>query len=443
MLENLKEGLKNAINKIIGADTVDEEVVSGFVKDIQRALIQADVNVRLVLDVSERIRKRALDEKPPAGISRKDQIIKILYEELSSMLGEEKKFELSRGKTNTIMMVGVQGSGKTSTVAKLARYLTKKNYKVGVIAADTFRPGAVAQLKTLCELVGVDIYSDEKEKDPVKISREGKKYFDGKKDVIIIDTAGRHKEERSLLEEMEAIAREVKPDLNILVVDGTIGQQCYSQALAFHQAFPVGGIIVTKLDGASKGGGALAAVAATGAKILFVTNGERIDDIEEFSPTRFVGRLLGLGDIKALLEMIRQSEVEVDEKTVKRMMTGKITMNDLLYQLEQTTKIGSLKKLLEHIPGLSGAIKENDLQKVEEKIPVYRSIIQSMTREEREAPEIINSSRIKRIALGSGRSERDVRELLARYKQMKTFMKMNRSRELRQMLRRMGKGVNE
>jgi signal recognition particle subunit SRP54 len=443
MLENLKEGLKNAINKIIGADTVDEEVVSGFVKDIQRALIQADVNVRLVLDVSERIRKRALDEKPPAGISRKDQIIKILYEELSSMLGEEKKFELSRGKTNTIMMVGVQGSGKTSTVAKLARYLTKKNYKVGVIAADTFRPGAVAQLKTLCELVGVDIYSDEKEKDPVKISREGKKYFDGKKDVIIIDTAGRHKEERSLLEEMEAIAREVKPDLNILVVDGTIGQQCYSQALAFHQAFPVGGIIVTKLDGASKGGGALAAVAATGAKILFVTNGERIDDIEEFSPTRFVGRLLGLGDIKALLEMIRQSEVEVDEKTVKRMMTGKITMNDLLYQLEQTTKIGSLKKILEHIPGLSGAIKENDLQKVEEKIPVYRSIIQSMTREEREAPEIINSSRIKRIALGSGRSERDVRELLARYKQMKTFMKMNRSRELRQMLRRMGKGVNE
>jgi signal recognition particle subunit SRP54 len=443
MLENLKEGLKNAINKIIGADTVDEEVVSGFVKDIQRALIQADVNLRLVLDVSERIRKRALDEKPPAGISRKDQIIKILYEELSSMLGEEKKFEPSRGKTNTIMMVGVQGSGKTSTVAKLARYLTKKNYKVGVIAADTFRPGAVAQLKTLCELVGVDIYSDEKEKDPVKISREGKKYFDGKKDVIIIDTAGRHKEERSLLEEMEAIAREVKPDLNILVVDGTIGQQCYSQALAFHQAFPVGGIIVTKLDGASKGGGALAAVAATGAKILFVTNGERIDDIEEFSPTRFVGRLLGLGDIKALLEMIRQSEVEVDEKTVKRMMTGKITMNDLLYQLEQTTKIGSLKKILEHIPGLSGAIKENDLQKVEEKIPVYRSIIQSMTREEREAPEIINSSRIKRIALGSGRSERDVRELLARYKQMKTFMKMNRSRELRQMLRRMGKGVNE
>ncbi len=443
MLESLRENLRNAINKLVGASSVDEETVTSFVRDIQRALIQADVNVKLVLDISERVKRRALEEKPPPGISRKDQIVKILYEELSLMLGQESKLELKRDKTNIIMMVGIQGSGKTSTVAKLARYLLKKNQKVGVIAADTFRPGAVTQLRTLCESFGIEVYYSESEKNPVKICIEGKKYFEGKKDVVIIDTAGRHKEEKGLLEEMESIAREVKPDVNILVVDGTIGQQCYSQALAFHQVYPVGGIIVTKLDGASKGGGALAAVAATGAKILFITNGERIDDIEEFSPTRFVGRLLGLGDIKALLEMVKQAEVEVDEKRVKRIIGGKMTMNDLLYQLEQTKKLGSLRKIVEHLPGISGMVKGEDLEKLEERISVYRSIIQSMTKEERENPEMINSSRIKRIALGSGRNDKDVRELLTRYKQMKTFVKMNRSRELRQMLRRMGSGVNE
>lgn len=443
MLESLKESIRNAINKLVGASTVDEEVVASFVKDLQRALIQADVNVRFVLELSERIKKRALEEKYPAGISRKDHIIKILYEELSSMLGRESKLELSRGKTNIIMMVGVQGSGKTTTVAKLARYLIKRNYKVGVIAADTFRPGAVTQLRTLCEKAGAEVYYLDGENNPVKICISGKKYFEGKKDVVIIDTAGRHKEEKGLLEEMESIAREVRPDINILVVDGTIGQQCYAQALAFHQAYPVGGIIVTKLDGAAKGGGALAAVAATGAKILFLTNGERIDDIEEFSPTRFVGRLLGLGDIKALLEMVREAELELDEKRVKRIMGGKMTMNDLLYQLEQTKKLGSLRRVIEHIPGFSGMIKGEELEKLESRLVVYKSIIQSMTKHERENPEIINSSRIKRIAFGSGRSERDVRELLSRYKQMKTLVKMNRSREVRQMLRRIGTGVNE
>lgn len=441
MFDSLREGLRNAIQKILGATSIDEQVVLEFVKDIQRTLIQADVNVRLVVDVSERIKKRALDERPPAGISRKDQIITILYEELSKLLGQSSKFELDRNRVNTIMLVGVQGSGKTTTAAKLARYLSKKNYKVGVIAADTFRPGAVAQLKTLCSLAGIEVYSDENEKDPVKIAVEGKKTFEKDRNVIIIDTAGRHKEEKGLLKEMEDIANAVKPDFNILVIDGTIGQQSYSQAFAFHNAYPVGGIIVTKLDGASKGGGALAAVAATGAKIFFITNGERIDDIEEFSPTRFVGRLLDMGDIKSLLEMVRQAEIEVDEKRVKRIMTGKLTMNDLLYQLEQTKKFGSLRKLIEHIPGFSGMIKGEEIEKLEERLSVYKSIIQSMTKEERENPEIINSSRIRRISLGSGRNEKDVRELLSRYKQIKVFAKLNRNREVRQMLRKIGTGI--
>jgi signal recognition particle subunit SRP54 len=224
----------------------------------------------------------------------------------------------------------------------------------------------------------------------------------------------------------------------VLVVDGTIGQQCFNQATAFHKASPVGGIVVTKLDGAAKGGGALAASAATGSRIFYIGTGERIDDLEEFVPTRFVGRLLGMGDLKSLIEMVQQAEVQVDEKSVQRMMTGKLTMNDLLAQFEQMKKFGSLKKVLEHIPGFSGAVNSQELEKAEDRVRVYKSIIQSMTGTEKADPERINSSRLKRIARGSGRSERDVRELLSRYKQMKFLVKTSKGRELRQMMRRAG-----
>lgn len=335
-------------------------------------------------------------------------------------------------------MLGVQGSGKTTTAAKLARVYSKRGFKVGVVAADTFRPGAVAQLKTLVASTGAEVFSDEREKDSVKIAREGRKRFEGTKNLVIIDTAGRHKEEKGLLQEMKEVVGAVKPDATVLVIDGTIGQQCYNQAQAFHQAAPVGGIIVTKLDGAAKGGGALAASAATGAKIFFIGTGERIDDLEEFVPTRFVGRLLGMGDLKALMDMVKDAEVVVDEKMTQRLMSGKMTMNDLLAQFEQMKKFGSLKKVLDHIPGFSGQVDVKELDKAEGRVRVYKSIIQSMTADEKTNPESINASRLKRIARGSGRSEKDVRELLTRYKQMKTLVKTSKGRELRQMMRRMG-----
>jgi len=346
---------------------------------------------------------------------------------------------LDKTKTSTIVMLGVQGSGKTTTTGKLARFYSKKGFKVGVVAADTFRPGAIVQLKTLASSSsGVDVYSDEREKDSVKIAKAGKAQFGGSKNLVIIDTAGRHKEEKGLLQEMKDIVGVVKPDVTLLVIDGTIGQQCYSQAFAFHQAAPVGGIVVTKLDGAAKGGGALAASAATGAKVCFIGTGERIDDLEEFVPTRFVGRLLGMGDLKTLMDMVRSSEVEIDEKAVQRVMSGKLTMDDLLAQFEQMRKFGSLKKVLEHIPGLSGVVNPQELEKAEDRVKVYKSIIQSMTGIEKADPERINSSRLKRIARGSGRSEKDVRELLARYKQMKSLVKTSKGREFRQMMRRAG-----
>ncbi|HUI23244.1 MAG TPA: signal recognition particle receptor subunit alpha [Nitrososphaerales archaeon] len=438
MLDSLREGLQAAVKKLVGSNVVDEKVTKEFVRDLQRALIQSDVNVKIALEVTERVQKRALEEKAPGGVTKKDQIVSILYEELARLLGGEGGLQLSKDKTNILVMLGVQGSGKTTTTAKLARLYTKRGFKVGVVAADTFRPGAVAQLKTLVASSATEVYSDEKEKDSVKIAKEGKKRFEGTKNLVIIDTAGRHKEEKGLLQEMKDVVGTVKPDVTVLVIDGTIGQQCYNQALAFHQAAPVGGIIVTKLDGAAKGGGALAASAATGAKIFFIGSGERIDDLEEFVPTRFVGRLLGMGDLKSLMDMVRDAEVVVDEKMTQRMMSGKMTMNDLLVQFEQMKKFGSLKKVLEHIPGFSGQVDAKDLDKAEDRVRVYKSIIQSMTGEEKLDPEMISSSRLKRIAKGSGRSEKDVRELLSRYKQMKSMVKTSKGRELRQMMRRMG-----
>ncbi len=440
MLDSLRDGLQAAVRKLVGANLVDEKSVKEFVRDLQRALIQSDVNVRIALEATERVQRRALEEKPPAGVTKKDQIVSILYEELAGVLGGEGELKLDKARTNVLVMLGVQGSGKTTTTGKLARLYSRRGFKVGVVAADTFRPGAVAQLKTLAASAGVEVYSDEREKDSVKIAKDGRKAFEGSKNLVIIDTAGRHKEEKGLLQEMKEVVSGVKPDATILVIDGTIGQQCYNQAKAFHQAAPVGGIIVTKLDGAAKGGGALAASAATGAKVHFIGTGERIDDLEEFVPTRFVGRLLGMGDLKALMDMVRESEVVVDEKMTQRVMSGKMTMNDLLIQFEQMKKFGSLKKILEHIPGFSGQVDAKELDKAEDRVKVYRSIIQSMTGDEKENPETINASRLRRIAKGSGRSDKDVRELLTRYKQMKTLVKTSKGRELRQMMRRMGEG---
>lgn len=440
MLEKLKEGLQAAIKKLIGAATVDEAAVKEFVRDLQRTLLQADVNVKMVLEITSKIEKRALQEAPPPGLPRKDYIVKILYDELSYVLGSEAKLDILMNKTYTTLLLGIQGSGKTTVAAKLARYLQKKGYKVGVVCADTYRPGALTQLTMLCRQIGVEVYGEDKASDPAGVAERGLKFFEGK-DVVIIDTAGRHKEEKGLLEEMKEISSKVTPDLTLLVIDGTIGQACYVQSEAFHKAVPVGGIVVTKLDGAAKGGGALAAAAATGARIFFIGTGERVDDLEPFSPTRFVGRLLGLGDIKTLLERARELELEADEKKMQRIMSGKMTIDDLYYQMEQVKKMGSIRRILELIPGFSQTqIPEEELEGLDKKLEKWRSIILSMTKEERANPEIMNASRIRRVSRGSGTSEKDVKELLTRYRQTKDLMKAIKGRAFRQLLRRLQQG---
>ncbi len=441
MLDNLKTNLRAAIKKVISSSGVDEELIKELSKDVQRALLQSDVNVKLVLEITKKLEERSLNETPPPGLSRKDHIVKILYDELAKLLGNETEFSFKPGNINKVLMLGIQGSGKTTISSKLAKFLTKQGYKVGVVGADTYRPGALVQLKTMCEKANVEVYGEEKNKDSPQIVKNGLKHFENSNlDIILIDTAGRHKEEQDLLNEMKKINKAAEPDLALLVIDGTIGQQCFNQAEAFHKIVPVGGIVITKLDSSAKGGGAIAASAATGAQIMYIGTGERIDDLEQFSPTRFVGRLLGMGDVQAVLDLAKRLESEGDDVRLKRISSGKMNMDDFYYQLEEVTKVGSLSGFLDNIPGFSGMVKEDQLDQMESRVERWRYIIQSMTKAEKDDPDLLNSSRIKRIARGSGWPEHEVKELVKNYKNSKNMMKASKGRQMQGALRRMGLG---
>jgi len=438
-LEGLGSALHEALRKIFRAPVVDEAAIKELVRGIQRALLQADVNVQLVLNISRQIEDRALKEKVPPGISRREHVIKILYEELTKFLGDKPvPLKVEPGKRKVIMLVGIQGSGKTTAAAKLARYFQKRGLKPALICADTYRPGAFDQLQQLANKINVPVYGNPKAKDPVKLALEGLNKFSDK-DVVIVDTAGRHKEERELIKEMKMLEEKIKPDEVMLVIDGTIGQQALVQAKAFNEATSIGSILVTKLDGSARGGGALSAVAATGAPIKFISAGEKIEDIELFIPSRFVGRLLGMGDLETLIEKVREAEVKVPEAKAKEILSGKLTLTDVYEQFEAMKSIGPFKKILSMLPGMSYNIPEDMLDMAEGKLEKWRVIIQSMTPEEREDPKIFNASRIRRVARGSGTSEKDVKELLKQYFIMRKMLKTIRRKK---MLPFFGKGLS-
>jgi len=430
-LEHLGSSLYEAIRKVFRASVVDEATVKELVHDVQKALLQADVNVKLVLDISKRIEERALKEKAPPGISRREHIIKVVYEELTRFLGEKPApLRTEPGKRKIIMLVGIQGSGKTTAAAKLAKYFQKRGLKPALICADTFRPGAYAQLQQLASRINVQLYGDLKSKDPIKLVAEGLKQF-GEKDVVIVDTSGRHKEEQDLIKEMKMLEKNIKPDEVMLVIDGTIGQQALVQAKAFNEATPIGSILVTKLDGSARGGGALSAVAATGAPIKFIGTGEKTEDIEAFVPSRFVGRLLGMGDLETLLDKVREAEVSIPEKKAKAILSGKFTLTDMYEQFEAMKGMGTFKKLMNLIPGMSYKIPDEMLNSAEGRLEKWRIMIQSMTPAEKENPKIFNASRMKRVARGSGTSEKEVKELLKQYVMMRRMLKtMRRQKKL-------------
>lgn len=438
MLGNLGKNLTNTMKKLAGMSIIDEEVVKEVVKEIQRALIQSDVNIKLVLKLSKSIEGRALEEKPPKGITPKEHIITIVYEELVNLLGEKaQEIEVDK-KPFKILFLGLQGSGKTTTIGKLTRYLQKKGFNPAVVCTDTWRPAAYEQLKQLTEEMNLPLYGDPNNKDALDLARKGLEEFK-KQSLIIFDTAGRHKEEKDLLDEMEQISSVVNPDEAILVIDGTIGQQAKDQAQAFSKTVKLGSIIVTKLDGSAKGGGALSAVAETGAPIKFIGTGERIDDFEAFDPERFISRLLGMGDIKTLMERAEEvADEDMAAETMDAMLSGKFTLKDMQSQFEMMGKMGPMQQIMNMMPGM-GKLPKNASQMTEDKIDKYKIIMNSMTSYEMDHPDTIKQSRTKRIARGSGMRNEDVKELLKYYnvtkKAMKGFGKRKMSGPMGQLMR--------
>ncbi|MCK5628423.1 signal recognition particle protein [Candidatus Bathyarchaeota archaeon] len=428
-LDRLGSSLYGAVKKVFRASVIDEATVKELVRDIQRALLQADVNVQLVLGLSRRIEERALKENVPLGISRREHVIKVVYQELTRLIGEKTvPLRIEPGKKQSIMLVGIQGSGKTTASAKLARFFQKKGLKPALICADTYRPGAYAQLTQLADRINVPVYGEENAKNPVKVVSKGLSLFKDK-DIILIDTAGRHKAEHELIREMKFLEKSIKPNEVMMVIDGTIGQQALLQAKTFHEATPIGAILVTKLDGSARGGGALSAVAATGSPIKFIGTGEKIEDLEPFIPPRFVGRLLGMGDLETLLEKVREAEIKVPEKKARAILSGKFTLTDMYDQFEAVKSMGPFGKLMKMLPGLSYDLPEDALNLAEGRLETWRVIIQSMKPEERDKPKVLNSSRIRRVARGSGTTEKEVKDLLKQYSMMRRMLKMFRRKK--------------
>jgi len=420
MLETLRSSLQRIFAKVRGAPYIDEKMLDEIITDLVETLIAADVNVQLAIDIGERVRKRVMETKVPEGIPLNNVVLRVLYDELVKLLGEKAyKFSIRPGRTNIIMFVGLQGSGKTTTIAKLANYLKKRGYRVAIICADTYRPGAYDQLKQLATQIGVPFYGNPGEKNPIKIVKEGLKQFK-KMDVILVDTAGRHKEEKGLIEEMKQLAKTLNPDEIVLVIDGMIGQRAYEQAKAFAEATPIGSIIVTKLDGSARGGGALAAAAATGAPIKFIGTGEKIEDLEPYVPQRFVARLLGIPDPEFFARLL--------EEVPKSIVSGKFTLRDLLdYYESVASKRGFFDKIKDFV-GLGGISEKLIKQQISRQI----AILKSMTREELDNPELLKDrGRIERIARGSGTSIIEVRRLIQQFEKLRKMVRaLMRSRRL-------------
>jgi len=428
-LEGLGRSLSEAMKKLLRLAVVDEKAVRELVRDLQRALLQSDVNVNLVLQISQAVETRSLEEKLPPGISRREHVIKVLYEELTRFLGEEPpKLVIEPGMNQIIMLVGIQGTGKTTASVKLARFYQKRGMRPAIICADIYRPGAFDQLQQLAQRVNIPVYGEPGSSKVMSIVKKGMEQFTmQKQDLMIVDTAGRHKDEGSLMAEMKELTKQVQPSEIILAIDASIGQAAMSQATAFNETTRIGSILVTKLDGTAKGGGALSAVAATQAKIKFIGTGEKIDDLEQFIPSNFVGRLLGLGDLKALVEKVRDAEIVVPQKKARAFLEGKFTLKDMYDQMVAVRKMGPLKKLIGMVPGGIN-VPDDAMETAEHKLDSWRVIIQSMTKKEIEEPKLVDSSRARRIARGSGTSDKEVKEMINQYFMVKKMMKTMKRR---------------
>jgi len=422
VLDSLAKSLRDSLRRINRSSLVDDRLVEEVVKEMQRALLLSDVDVALTLEITNRVERRAKDEPVPTNSNPRNHLIRIIYEELLRILGKPREFHV---KPATLMLVGLYGQGKTTSAGKLAKFYLKHGYKVVLVAADTQRLGAYEQLEQVASSVGASFFGIYGEKDSRKIVREAKeRYKDW--DVRIIDTSGRNAIDSSLTQEISDIYSILNPDEVILILDASIGQQAGKQAAAFNDAVKITGVFISKLDGTAKGGGALSAVASTGAPILFIGTGEHMEDMEYFNPARFLSRLLGMGDFETLMAAAKELQGEMDEGAMEKMVAGKFTLKEMYEVWDQMNKPGLFKKFFDSIPLAATGKKEIDNQFFEDsenKLRKYKIIMDSMTYYEMENPDEIKGSRIERIANGSGYSTSDVKELLKDYRRVKDMVK--------------------
>jgi signal recognition particle subunit SRP54 len=412
----LGDQLRNAIEKLRNSSSVDKDAVKEAVKELQRALISGDVEISLVLQLSKQIENEAFKDLPK-GVSRREHVVKVLYDSLAEVMGGSPSVP---EKPKKIMLVGLFGSGKTTTTGKLAKWYSKRGMKVGVIAADTFRPAAYEQLEQVSKIAKVGFFGIRKEKNAAKVVKEALANMKGY-DLLICDSAGRSALDNELVEEVKEIDKAFDAEEKWLVIGADIGQTAKKQAKAFHDAIGVNGIIITKMDGSAKGGGALTACHATEAPVYFIGIGEKVDDLQEFDAQRYLSRIMGYGDLAGLLEKIKEAQEE-EEIDVEEIMQGEFTIETFYQQLKAARKIGPLNKIAEMM-GMGAQIPKEMLEVGEEKLNGFKVMIDSMTVEERRNPEVLNKSRIARIGRGSGRTQEQVRELIRQYRTMAKMFK--------------------
>ena len=425
MFENLSDRLQDVVHKIKGYGKITEENISEMMREIRLSLLEADVNYKVVKEFTNNVKEKALGEEVNKSLNPGELFVKIVKDELTELLGGENTPLNISGNPATLMLVGLQGSGKTTTIGKLANYLRKNNKKKPLlVACDVYRPAAIDQLKQIGKELNIEVYSEGKG-NPVKISKNGIKYAkDNGYDYVLIDTAGRLQIDESLMNELDNIQKEVNPDETILVIDSMMGQDAINVINGFNDKIKLSGVILTKLDGDTRGGVALSVKHLTNLPIKFIGVSEKMDGLTPFYPERMASRILGMGDILSIVEQV-QSEIDEKEaeKTAKKMMKGNFDLEDFLNQLNQIKKLGPLENLLKLLPGA----KKMGLNNVNIDPKIMKrteAIVLSMTLEERRDPSILKASRKKRIADGSGTTVTDVNKLLNQFEEMKKMMKM-------------------
>ena len=439
MLENLGNRFQDIFKKIRGHGKLSETNIKDALREVKMSLLEADVNYKVVKDFTNKISEKAIGTEVIRGVNPAQQFIKLVNDELVELLGGTSS-KLTKGLRNPtiIMLAGLQGAGKTTFAAKLAKFLKKQNEKLLLVGVDVYRPAAIKQLQVLGQQIGVDVYSEENSKDVVGIAtRAVEKAKEINATYMIVDTAGRLHIDETLMEELKELKRAIKPQEILLVVDAMIGQDAVNLAESFNNALSVDGVILTKLDGDTRGGAALSIKAVVGKPIKFIGVGEKLNDIEIFHPDRLVSRILGMGDVVSLVEKAQEVIDENEAKSLEeKIKSQKFDLNDFLKQLQTIKKLGSLGGILKLIPGMP---KIDDLAPAEKEMKKVEAIIQSMTKEERKKPDILKASRKIRIAKGSGTDVSDVNKLLKQFEQMKSMMKMFSSGKMPNM-GAMGKG---